>query len=187
MTRSEGPPWTVVATGASLGPQHALGLALEEACLALIGMGREIIDDPNYRSAEDYADVTTMRQHGRAHALDPRLRACSEFLTRPTEVVRLDDLHDPSTGNPVTDLQAALERIRPHVSDVVGIDVTTPDVDDAGFKVVRVVVPELQRMDTDHRYLHLGGRRLYEVPHKLGRAASPAGESTLNLQPHPFP
>jgi ribosomal protein S12 methylthiotransferase accessory factor len=70
---------------------------------------------------------------------------------------------------------------------VVGIDVTTPDVDEAGFKVVRVVVPELQRMDIDHRHQHLGGRRLYEVPHKLGRAAKLADEDTLNLQPHPFP
>ena len=137
MTRSDAPPWTIVATGASLGPRHALGLALEEACLALIGMRRDIMDNPSYQSAEGYADITTMRQHGRAHALDPRLRAVSEFLSRPTEVVNLDDLPDPSTGNPVIDLRTALDRIRPRVSDVVGVDVTTPDGALAALAVLR--------------------------------------------------
>ena len=33
MTRSDGPPWTIVASGADLSPRHALLLALEEACL----------------------------------------------------------------------------------------------------------------------------------------------------------
>jgi len=187
MTRSNGPPWTIVATGAALSPRQALGLALEEGCLAFIGMSRDIADNPDYPSAGDYAHVTTLREHGRVHALDPRLRSSTEFLTCPTEVVRLDDLRDPSIGNPVADLRTALGRIRPHVPDVVAIDVTTPDVDEAGFKVVRVVVPGLQPMDIDHRYPHLGGRRLYEVPHKLGRAAKPADADTLNLQPHPFP
>jgi len=187
MTRSNGPPWTIIASGASLSPRHALTLALEEACLGFVGMSRDIVDDPNFETADDYAHVTTMRDHGRAHALDSRLRAATEFLTRPTEIVRLGDLHDPSIGDPVADLHTALDLIRPHVPDVVGIDVTTPDVDEAGFKVVRVVVPGLHPMDINHRYPHLGGRRLFEVPHKLGRAANCAIEDTLNMQPHPFP
>jgi ribosomal protein S12 methylthiotransferase accessory factor len=187
MKRSDHPPWTIVASGASLSPRYALGLALEEACLAFIGMSRDIADDPDFRSAAGYADVTTMRDHGRAHALDLHLRSVTEFLTRPTEVVRLDDLPDRSSGNPVVDLRIALDLIGPHVPDVVGIDVTTPDVNEAGFKVVRVVVPGLQPMDIDHRCRHLGGRRLYEVPHRLGRATRRADEDTLNHLPHPFP
>jgi ribosomal protein S12 methylthiotransferase accessory factor len=187
MTRSDGPPWTIVASGAALSPGQALVLALEEACLASIGMCREIADDPKFETKDDYDHVVTMRDHGRAHALDPRLRAAAEFLTRPTEIVRLDDLPDPSIGDPVADLRTALDLIKPHVSDVVGIDATTSDVDEAGFKVARVVVPELQPMDINHRHPHLGGRRLYEVAHKLGRAANRASADTLNMQPHPFP
>jgi ribosomal protein S12 methylthiotransferase accessory factor len=187
MTRSDRPPWTVIASGAALSPRHALQLALEEACLAFIGMSRDIVDDPHYQPADDYGNVSTMREHGRVHALDSRLRCCAEFLTKPAEVLKLEDLHDPSTGNPLADLRVALEAIRPHMPDVVGVDVTTPDVDEAGFNVVRVVVPGLQPMDIDQRFLHLGGRRIYDVPHKLGRAVKPADQGTLNLQPHPFP
>jgi ribosomal protein S12 methylthiotransferase accessory factor len=187
MTRSEGPPWTVVASGADLSPRHALLLALEEACLAFIGIGRYIAADPNYQPAADYSDVTTLPQHGLAHALDPRLRSSIDFLMQPTEVVRLDELRDVASGNPLVDLRTALKEIRPFVADVVGVDITTPDVDEVGFKVVRVIVPDLQPMDINHRFPHHGGRRLYEVPWKLGLVATPRAESELNTQPHPFP
>jgi ribosomal protein S12 methylthiotransferase accessory factor len=187
MTRFDGPPWTIVASGADLSPRNALLLALEEACLALIGMGRSVAVAVDYQPAADYSDVTTLTRHGLAHAVDPRLRSSIAFLTRPTEVVSLEELRDVATGNPVVDLQRALNEIRPFVADVVGVDVTTPDVDEVGFKVVRVIVPDLQPMDIDHRYRHLGGRRLYEVPWKLGLVSRPRDEGELNLQPHPFP
>lgn len=187
MSRSQGPPWTIVACGADLSPSRALMLALEEACLAVIGMSRSSAVASDYRPATDYSDVTTMDRHGLAHALDPRLRSAAEFLTEPTEVIRLAELSDLSTTSPVVDLTTALTAIRPFVSDVVAVDVTTPDVDEVGFKVVRVVVPELQPMDIDHWHRHLGGRRLYEVPFRLGLAARPRGEVDLNPDPHPFP
>ena len=80
-----------------------------------------------------------------------------------------------------------LKEIQPFVADVVGVDITTPDIDEAGFKVVRVIVPNLQPMDINHRYPHRGGRRLYDVPWKLGLIASPRNESEMNPEPHPFP
>jgi ribosomal protein S12 methylthiotransferase accessory factor len=187
MTRSAGPPWTIVASGADLSPRHALLLALEEACLALIGIGRYIAAEPGYMPAPDYNDLTTLPRHGLAHALDPRLRSSVDFLTHPSEVVSLGDLRDVATGNPLADLRTALKEIRPHVADVVGVDVTTPDVDEVGFKVVRVIVPDLQPMDINHRYPHHGGHRLYDVPSKLGLVANPRTECELNTQPHPFP
>jgi ribosomal protein S12 methylthiotransferase accessory factor len=187
MTRFDGPPWTIVASGADLSPRHALLLALEEACLALIGMGRSVAVASDYRPAADYSDVTTLTRHGLAHAVDPRLRSSIAFLTQPTEVVSLKELPDMATGNPAVDLKTALNEIRPFVSDVVGVDVTTPDVDEVGFKVVRVIVPDLQPMDIDHRYRHLGGRRLYDVPWKLGLISGPRDEAELNAEPHPFP
>jgi ribosomal protein S12 methylthiotransferase accessory factor len=187
MTRSDGPPWTIVASGADLSPRHALLLALEEACLALIGMGRSLAGARHFQPAADYMDVTTLPLHGLAHAADPRLRSSIGFLTQPSELVSLDELSDAATGNPVADLRTALNAIRPVVGDVVGVDVTTPDINEVGFKVVRVIVPELQPMDINHQYPHLGGRRLYEVPFKLGLVAKPREESELNADPHPFP
>jgi ribosomal protein S12 methylthiotransferase accessory factor len=187
MTRCDSPPWTVVASGADLSPRKALVLALEEACLALIGIGRSVAVAGDYQPAADYNDIITLPLHGLAHALDPRLRCSIAFLTQPTEAVKLHEMRDLSTGNPLVDLRTVLNEIRPLVADVVAVDLTTTDIDEVGFKVARVVVPDLQPMDIDHRYPHLGGRRLYDVPWKLGLVASPGIESGLNPKPHPFP
>jgi ribosomal protein S12 methylthiotransferase accessory factor len=187
MTRVDGPPFTIVASGADLSPKRALMLALEEACLAMIGMTRSAAVTPDYRPSDDYDDVTAMEQHGLAHATDPRLRCASAFLSEPTDIVRVDDLPDPSAGRPLDDLDTVLRSVRPFVSDVVAVDVTTCDVDEVGFKVVRAVVPELQRMDINHRYRHLGGRRLYDVPFRLGRVPRPGSPADMNPYPHPFP
>lgn len=187
MTRSDGPPWTIVASGADLSPKRALLLALEEACLAMIGMSRAAADAEDYRPAADFQDLTTLHRHGLSHAVDPRLRSAVTFLTEPTEVLRLDELPDLTTGCPAKDLRTALAKIRPYVSDVVCVDVTTSDVDEVGFKVVRVIVPELQPMDIDHRQPHRGGRRLYDVPLELGLLPKRRNESELNPMPHPFP
>jgi ribosomal protein S12 methylthiotransferase accessory factor len=71
--------------------------------------------------------------------------------------------------------------------DVIAVDLTTPDIDDVGFKVVRAVIPGLQPLDIDHRHRHLGGRRLAEVPWRMGLANAPVGEDAFNPHPHPFP
>lgn len=187
LRREDGPPYTIVASGADLSPRRALRLALEEACLAMIGMSRAVATSPDYRPAAEYSDVTTMERHGLVHAIDPQLCATTSFLTDPLELVRVDALPDLSTGRPLEDLQTVLREIRPFVSDVVAVDVTTCDVNDVGFNVVRVVVPELVPMDIDHRHQHLGGRRLYDVPFRLGRVPRPRTAHELNPYPHPFP
>ena len=187
MTRAEGPPWTIVASGADLDPRRALLLALEEAGLALIGINRAMAAAPDYQPEADYSDLTTLPQHALAHAVDARLRSSIDFLTAPTEVVHVDELRNAATGNPVADLRTVLAEMRPLVADVVAVDVTTSDVDEAGFKVVRVVVPDLQPMDNNHRYPHLGGRRLYDVPYRLGLVARRPQPGELNTDPHPFP
>ena len=71
--------------------------------------------------------------------------------------------------------------------DVVVFDLTTPDVAQAGFKVMRTVIPGMQPLDIHHNLQHLGGRRLFDVPRQLGFTAQPSNASDLNPYPHPFP
>jgi ribosomal protein S12 methylthiotransferase accessory factor len=66
------------------------------------------------------------------------------------------------------------------------VDLTTPDVRQSGYWVVKVLVPTLHPLHGDHRYPFLGGQRLYEVPHLLG-LASPRGPEDLSVVPHPYP
>jgi ribosomal protein S12 methylthiotransferase accessory factor len=54
------------------------------------------------------------------------------------------------------------------------------------FKVVMVIIPELQPMHLDERHPYLGGERLYQMPVTLGYKDRPSREEELNPFPHPF-
>ena len=67
------------------------------------------------------------------------------------------------------------------------VDVTAPDIADAGLRVAKVVAPELQPLDVAYDARFLGGRRLYRAAFELGLRDEPATFDDLNPYPHPFP
>jgi ribosomal protein S12 methylthiotransferase accessory factor len=70
--------------------------------------------------------------------------------------------------------------------EIVVAEVTTRDIKEAGFTVVRVLVPQLQPLSQDHNIRFLGSQRLYEVPKRMGFAAKRRNESQITDLPHPF-
>lgn len=46
-------------------------------------------------------------------------------------------------------------------------DLTTDDINQAGFKVARVVIPGMQPLDINYNQKHLGVKRRWEVPENL--------------------
>jgi ribosomal protein S12 methylthiotransferase accessory factor len=181
------PPQTVIGVGVDLSPTRALALALEEACLGFCGMSRMAAMQSDFTIAPDYHDVDDLDKHGLAHAVLPELRVSVEFLTTPERTVTLADLPDRSSGSAVANLKTLVDELSAKGFDIVAVDLTTPDIDEIGFKVIRAVVPGLQPLDINHARQHLGGHRLYEVPHRLGLRPAPSTEGTLNPFPHPFP
>ena len=186
-TESGRTPLTTIGVGADLSPARAVALALEEAGLGFVAVRWLAAATPDYRPAPDHAECVDLRSHALAHALDPSLRRSVEFLTRPTATLALDDLPDRSSDSAAANAHVVAGELAAHGFDVVAVDVTTPDVDAVGYKVVRSIVPGLQPLDADHTHRHLGGTRLYEVPYRLGLRDRPAEESDLNRDPHPFP
>jgi ribosomal protein S12 methylthiotransferase accessory factor len=65
-------------------------------------------------------------------------------------------------------------------------DLTTEDINLAGFSTCRVLIPRSQQLSFG-RLKRLGGTRLYEVPVKLGYLLKPNAMSGLNPVPHFFP
>jgi ribosomal protein S12 methylthiotransferase accessory factor len=182
------PPYTVVGLGTDLNPTRAVVLALEEAILSLTGIGRYAQSNPDdFRPAPDYLNVETLDQHALAHAISPDLRQSAEFLTKSNTVLSIKDLPDVFSESMVQNVRAMVNMIRHKDLDVIFVDLTTPDINECGFKVVRVVVPGLQPLDINHKWQHLGGERLYQVPYQLGLINKPLTEESLNPYPHPFP
>lgn len=97
----------------------------------------------------------------------------------------------PSASPAADSVQQRLDRCVAMVAakgyDVIAVEVTTPDIADLGFSVVRVIVPGLHPLDMNHNYRYLGGERLYQAPVSMGLLKKRKTEEELNPIPHPFP
>ena len=65
-------------------------------------------------------------------------------------------------------------------------DLTPPEIGELGLSVVRAIVPGLHPLVIGHVKRVLGGRRLHEVPGRLGYG-TPRFELGDDTHPHPFP
>jgi ribosomal protein S12 methylthiotransferase accessory factor len=55
-----------------------------------------------------------------------------------------------------------------------------------GLHTVRVIIPGMQPIHFGHEHIRLGGKRLFEMPHRLGLKSRIATPSDLNVNPHPL-
>ena len=172
------PPLTSFGIAANMDPARALQNALEEAVMTRLLVNRcgELLDP----SANGHREFRTLRDHLLGHAGSSELRTRMQFLTSDGPLIDFNDLvaRFDSTTTCYQKCQAA--GLEP-----VWTDITTPDVSEFGFKVVRTIMAGMQPLDNDHRYRHLGGARLLSVPQKLGYPVRSIAQ--LNPDPHPFP
>jgi ribosomal protein S12 methylthiotransferase accessory factor len=89
-----------------------------------------------------------------------------------------------SSGNSKDDVYRCVDILRKNGLEVIVVDITTDDIKETPFKVVKVLIPGLQQLNGDHNYPFLGGHRLKEAPKKMGYAVK---EGEYNKLPHPFP
>lgn len=109
-----------------------------------------------------------------------------DFWTKSKEVKDGSKLKNLSSGNWEKDLKFLIKILSEKKMDVIYADVTTPDIKELGFSVVKVIIPGMQPLYLQEKYKYLGGERLYEVPHMLGYKKRMVKENELNPIPHPF-
>jgi ribosomal protein S12 methylthiotransferase accessory factor len=177
-------PAAVVATAAHLDTEQAITKALFELAANQLYV-RSFYEQPAYRKMPRTAsEVVQPEDHGLFYCSPNRLPYLG-MLTNPLTANPPFRRRSLSAGNISQDLDACVRLLAAAGLEVIVADLTTPDVADLGFKVVKVLIPGMYPIDFGHWH-HLGGRRLYETPVRLGyRAAS--GPHELNLFPHPFP
>jgi len=170
-----GTPMTSVGVSADPDPVRALLLAVEEALLTRVLLGRasELLGDLAPIPA------TTLRGHMLAHARDPVLRAALGSLIDHPDLLTLDDLLTRFVQQPALDGLLAESGLTAWWREL-----TTADVRAAGLAVVRTIIPGLQPLDNDHRFRYLGGSRLVRAARVLGVDGR---LPELNPHPHPFP
>jgi ribosomal protein S12 methylthiotransferase accessory factor len=132
----------------------------------------------SYRA--DFRDVTDLGAHSQLY-LDPHMHHHVRRILEPPSWERLP----PEPLEVEGDLRRGyLDLLARHGFRAVSVDVTTPDVRQAGLVVVRVLVPGLYP-NAPAAFPCLGGRRLYEEPARLGLLLDVLREEDLDLTPLP--
>ena len=176
-----------VGSQASLSPARAALKSLVEAAHGRPYVRYILQANPNWKYEEDFSTVRTFQDHAAFYTRAPQHQDVLDFIIDADVVRELTEIPDLSTGSVKSDIETYLYLLGKHNLDVIAIDLTTPDIDEIGLKVVRVLVPSLQLLHGDHRYPMLGSERLYRMPQTLGFRESIMAEKDLNPFPHPLP
>lgn len=182
-------PFTAAGAAAHLDPEVAVLKTVEETVLtrnlAKVLVQKEMISGSF--SIETFEDLVDFNDHVLLHAWDESLREARGFLLNSSRSLALEEIPNLSSKDVLENIAVCLKALSDKDTDVIVVDITTPDVEEAGFKVVKVVIPGLQPLNGNFNYRRLGGRRLYETPKTLGYTEKATQENDLNPYPHPFP
>jgi len=184
--RGGGEPAHAVGAGSGVTASEAWRKALAEAYSVRSWARGLVAAEPGRRFSRRRLEVTSFADHVHFHAL-PEHRGAASFLTASQERRRLAEI-PPVHGASVLDrIRAVCSRLAAAGCHAFAVDVTTPDVRAAGLTVTKTIVPELCPLDVRHDARFLGGRRLRDLPHRLGLLEQPLRWDELNPDPHPFP
>lgn len=148
----------------------------------------EMKQEPNWRPRPDFADVDSFARSCKVYSIEPAL--VPHLLSveeRAHATVTLENLPRWETPGAVAAIQHITNQLRARDYEAIIVDLTTSDVDALGVKVVRVITPELQHLHGHHAWPFLGGRRIFEVPARLGFREGMPTEKAFCQYPHPFP
>lgn len=183
---SELGPVLCVATAARLAPEAAL-----RKCLSELGQSLPYIrflhhELRGWEPRPGHDDLTTFDHHCMLYVKKPELVAPAlAFCDAVEEEVAVSRMEDSATGSLKGDILRCLDLLERAGREVIVVDVTSPDIADIGFHVVRVLIPGLVPLHGNHRWPYLGVDRLHELPRRLGWAETEG--RALNPRPHPFP
>jgi ribosomal protein S12 methylthiotransferase accessory factor len=180
------PPMICAGGAASLDPVLAAQKAMTEAVQTrewakFLG-GR----NPKFNFSAQFDDIRDFEDHVRLYGYGNMMHAI-EFLLGETGAPLDDCWESSTTGSTKRDLERVVAILADGGMDVIALDLTTPDVAQCGLHVTRALVPELQPLDADYLHRFLGGRRLYDVPRRMGYTNSSTTIESLNPYPHPYP
>jgi ribosomal protein S12 methylthiotransferase accessory factor len=171
-----------VGLAANLSPEKAAMNALMEAVEVRLGifnmqeMDEAVVTPEAINNVHKHAVYYV--QQDRTHLLD--------FLLNTPNSIELAAVPDKSAGEPQADLVTCLHCCRQAGQAVFVADLTKDDIRPFALRVVRVIMPGMQRLTTNHNTPYLGNLRPATVPVQLGWRTQPLDWTEFNQDPHPF-
>lgn len=101
------------------------------------------------------------------------------------QYLTVEDLPTYASSVEVEKLQSVIARLHSVGVEPYLVEITTPDIESLGFRVVRTLASELVPIYFGYGLEPLGTRRLFKVPEKLGYGEQRTAND-LNPCPHPM-
>ncbi|MFY9824363.1 MAG: YcaO-like family protein [Thermoanaerobaculia bacterium] len=181
-------PALCVGAAARLNPRDAVRKSLLELGQGLSYLRVLRAQDKDWAAKEDFSDLTSFDDHLMLYNKNPKMAAEAFAFYDSAPEGLLSSLPNGATGRVKGDVERCVDLLGRAGHEVVVVDLTTPDLRETGFSVVRVLVPGLIPLHGDHSLPYLGVARLREVPWQLGWVARDRDPlAQLNPLPHPFP
>ncbi len=160
--------------------------ALRECFQTQPALKSDLRAQPDRTFSPDFSDIEEPADHLYFYS-QPENQGRLEFLDGSEQVRDIRDVPDLEGDDVASRIEAITARFQARGVSAYAVDVTTPDVETSGLRVIHVLSPELQPIDFAYRQRFLGGRRLYHAAHELGLRERPLRSADLNPFPHPFP
>jgi ribosomal protein S12 methylthiotransferase accessory factor len=179
-------PALVFAASSELSPEDAVRKSLEELahtrryCHTIKRWMPRITPSPP--GHENIVDQLTHLNFWTDQANAP----LADFLFRSPKRIDFEQMTDLATGDPRGHVAVLCRRIAATEHRVLVVDMTTPDVRELGLTSLRVLIPGFQPLFMSYRNRSLGGRRLWEIPQRLGYSGI-RPETGDNPSPHMYP
>jgi ribosomal protein S12 methylthiotransferase accessory factor len=177
-------PAAVFALGADLDPRRAVIKSLFEMCQVRPGVARSW-EARGRRPTAGYQEIHALEDHSNYFA-DPAHLPEIDFLLAAGQRRILDELPNRSLGSAAADLQVCVAGLAAAGHRALFAELTTEDLSGYPIRVVRTIAPGLQPMHFGYGQERLGGRRMFDMPHRLGYRVAPTSEADLNPCPHPL-
>lgn len=164
----------------------ALKKALLEAAQGLPYINALLDYYKDWKVKSDFTNVSSFQKHALLYSKYPELRQKAGFLLGNKEELQLREgtcsYSEPENLDWSEEYRSCLDAVKKAGYEVLAVDLTTPDLKRIGVSVVRVIIPGLHGLHGNHTFRFLGGKRLREVPKKMGVPLE-----GINEFPHPFP
>lgn len=135
---------------------------------------------------ERVEDVRSLEDHTLFHGTLERAPGLA-FLEASRAERRTTDVPGVPGDTPGEIVAEIVRRLGERGVSAYAVDVTSPDVEELGLKVARVVAPELCALDVFGGAPYRGGERLYRAAWEAGLVEGPLTYDDLNPLPHPYP
>lgn len=181
-SRSARGPLMAVGAASGLCEERAAAKALKESYQGLVWARELLVEKPDWRPAENFANVRSFEDHVRLYC-EPDMQRHLDFILKTPAVrparsgMRFD--------SPADELAAALRIVEDAGLDAVRVDTTSPEIAELGLHCPKIFVPGTVPLTAVHGLPAFGADRLRDVPRRLGFDAPL--HRTLNPIPHPFP